>query len=183
MDVFHFLGRSREARQKLEQHRQRLYRIAYAWTHNAALADDLVQETLSKALRKSDQLRDPNAGEAWLYSILTNCYRDHFRRLRGSEEIDENTIIHESTPEKESGEQEIVLKVRAAIARLPEGQRQVVTLVDIQGLSYIEVANILNVPIGTVMSRLCRARNALKELLNELAPRMAAEEAKIRRIK
>lgn len=183
MDVFHFLGRTREAKQKLEQHRQRLYRIAYAWTHNTALADDLVQETLAKALRKSGQLRDPKAGDAWLYSILANCYRDHFRRQRASEEIDENTIIDESTPEKESGEQEIVLKVRAAIARLPEGQRQVVTLVDIQGLSYMEVANTLNVPIGTIMSRLCRARGALKELLEELAPRIAAEELKIRRIK
>jgi RNA polymerase sigma-70 factor (ECF subfamily) len=118
-----------------------------------------------------------------LYSILANCYRDHFRRLRTAEEIDENTIIHDSTPEKESSEQEIVLKVRAAIARLAEGQRQVVTLVDIQGLSYMEVAQILNVPIGTVMSRLCRARYALKDLLGELAPKLAAEETKIRRIK
>jgi RNA polymerase sigma-70 factor, ECF subfamily len=183
MDVFNFLGRTREAKLKLEQHRQRLYRIAYSWTHNAALADDLVQETLAKALKKSGQLRDPNAGDAWLYSILANCYRDHFRRLRTAEEIDENTLTHESTPEKESSEQEIVLKVRAAIARLAEGQRQVVTLVDIQGLSYMEVAQILNVPIGTVMSRLCRARYALKDLLGELAPKLAVEETKIRRIK
>ena len=183
MDVFHFLGRSREAKLKLEQHRQRLYRIAYAWTHNASLADDLVQETLAKALKKSSQLRDPNAGDAWLYSIMANCYHDHFRRLRATEEVDENTIIHDSTPEKESSEQEIVLKVRAAIAKLAEGQRQVVTLVDIQGLSYMEVAQILNVPIGTVMSRLCRARYALKDLLVDLAPKIAAQEVKIRRIK
>jgi len=183
MDVFHFLGRSREAKAKLEQHRKRLYRIAYAWTHNAALADDLVQETLAKALRKASQLRDPGAGDAWLYSILSNCYHDHFRRQRATEEVDENTIIHDSTPEKESSEQEIVLKVRAAIAKLAEGQRQVVTLVDIQGLSYMEVAQILDVPIGTVMSRLCRARYALKDLLVELAPKIAAQEIKLRRIK
>jgi RNA polymerase sigma-70 factor (ECF subfamily) len=183
MDVFNFLGRTREAKARLEQHRLRLYRIAYAWTHNAALADDLVQETLAKALQKSGQLRDPNAGEAWLYSILANCYRDHFRRSRVTEEIDENTITHESTPEKESSEQQVVLKVREAIARLSEGQRQVVTLVDIQGLSYLEVAQILNVPIGTVMSRLCGARHALKDLLGDFAPRTAAEESKIRRIK
>lgn len=183
MDVFSFLGRTREDKVRLEQHRLRLYRIAYAWSHNAALADDLVQETLAKALQKSSQLRDPNAGEAWLYSILANCYRDHFRRSRVTEEIDENTITHESTPEKESSEQQVVLKVREAIARLSEGQRQVVTLVDIQGLSYMEVAQILDVPIGTVMSRLCRARHALKDLLGDLAPRTAAEESKIRRIK
>jgi RNA polymerase sigma-70 factor (ECF subfamily) len=77
----------------------------------------------------------------------------------------------------------VVLKVREAITRLSEGQRQVVTLVDIQGLSYLEVAQILNVPIGTVMSRLCRARNALKDLLGDFAPKITAEDSKIRRIK
>ena len=183
MDVFNFLSRTREAKARLEQHRMRLYRIAYAWTHNAALADDLAQETLAKALRKSNQLRDPKAGEAWLYSILSNCYRDHFRRQRATEEIDDNTLTHESTPEKESSEQQVVHKVRAAIARLSEGQRQVVTLVDIQGMSYMEVAQILDVPIGTVMSRLCRARYALKDLLEDLAPRAVADEVKIRRVK
>ena len=183
MDVFNFLSHSREDRAKLEQHRLRLFRIAYSWTHNSALADDLVQETLTKALRKSEQLRDPNAGAAWLYSILNNCYRDHFRRLRSTEEIDDNTLTHESTPEKESGQQEVVLKVRAAIAKLPEGQRQVVTLVDIQELSYAEVAQVLDVPVGTVMSRLCRARFALKKLLDDMAPQAVAESSKIRRIK
>jgi RNA polymerase sigma-70 factor (ECF subfamily) len=183
MDVFNFLCRTREAKVRLEQHRLRLYRIAYAWTHSAVLADDLVQETLAKALRKSGQLRNPNAGDAWLYSILSNCYNDHFRRLRVTEEIDNNTLTHDFTPEKESSQQEIVHKVRLAIAKLPEGQRQVVTLVDIQGLSYVEVAQVLNVPIGTVMSRLCRARGALKGLLNDLAPKTGAEETKIRRIK
>src|SRR3972149_4089719 len=154
MDFFNFLGPTREDKARLEQHRMRLYRIASARTHNAALAGALVQETLAQALQKSGQLGDPNAGEAWLYSILANCYRDHFRRSRVTEEIDENTITHESTPEKESSEQQVVLKVREAIARLSEGQRQVVTLVDIQGLRYMEVAQILNVPIGPGMSRL-----------------------------
>jgi len=63
--------------------RARLYRIAYAWTHQPALADDLVQETLTKAMQKTGQLRDPAASGAWLYSILTNCFRDHYRRHRG----------------------------------------------------------------------------------------------------
>ncbi|MHB8622593.1 MAG: RNA polymerase sigma factor [Sulfuricaulis sp.] len=183
MDVFDFLCGTRVAKARLEQHRLRLYRIAYSWTHNSTLADDLVQETLIKALKKSSQLRDPNAGEAWLYSILANCYRDHFRRLRATEELDDTTLIHESTPEKESSEQQIVLKVRAAIAKLSEGQRQVITLVDIQGLSYMEVSQALNVPIGTIMSRLCRARYALRDLLDEFAPKTAAADVNIRRIK
>jgi RNA polymerase sigma-70 factor (ECF subfamily) len=162
---FSFLQGSRANRQQLEQHRQRLYRVAYAWTHDAALADDLAQETLMKAMRRSDQLRDASAGRAWLYSILTNCYRDHFRRLRETDDVDDLEIPHDSTPETEIDQSQVVERVRHAIARLPEGQRQVVTLVDLEGFSYVEVSQILDVPIGTVMSRLCRARAALKTLL------------------
>lgn len=171
-----FLKGSRHGRQQLEAHRQRLYRIAYAWTHEAALADDLVQETLIKAMQRVSQLRDPKAGEAWLYTILTNCYRDHFRRRRETEDIDALDLTHEHTPEHDAGERNLVLTVRTAISRLPEGQRQVVTLVDLEGFSYVEVSQILDVPIGTVMSRLCRARGALKQLLVHL--RASAEETR-----
>ncbi len=186
MDFLHLFGRTREARRRLESQRSRLYRIAYAWTHNAALADDLVQETLAKAFAKSGQLRDPKAGDAWLFSILANCYNDHFRRHRESQDLEDVELAHESTPEKESGAQEIVRKVRAAIDRLPHTQRQVVTLVDIEGFSYMDVARILNVPIGTVMSRVCRARAALKETLcRDLSSELVDEDvkAKIWRVK
>jgi RNA polymerase sigma-70 factor (ECF subfamily) len=171
-----FLKGSRHGRRQLEQHRQRLYRIAYAWTHEAALADDLVQETLIKAMQRIGQLRDPKAGEAWLYSILTNCYRDHFRRRRDTEDIETLELPHDDTPERDLGQAQIVATVRTAIARLPEGQRQVVTLVDLEGFSYVEVAQILDVPIGTVMSRLCRARAALKDLLALLRDSQAVTE-------
>jgi RNA polymerase sigma-70 factor (ECF subfamily) len=187
LDVFSFFSGTRQARKNLEAHRTRLYRIAYAWTHNASLADDLVQETLAKALTKSTQLRDPNASSAWLYSILANCYADHFRRLKTTEEIDEETLIHEATPETESGRQQVVGRVRAAIAKLSEGQRQVITLVDLEGLSYVEVAQALDIPIGTVMSRLCRARIALRDYLQELMVQPTMDAVKpgvlIRRIK
>lgn len=185
MDVLKILfSRSRETRARLEQHRARLYRIAYAWTHNRALADDLVQETLTKALAKSGQLRDPNAGEAWLYSILSNCFRDHFRRQRETEPMDEVELVAESTPESESSELEIVRKVREAMSRLPFPQRQVLSLVDLEGFSYVEVAKVLEIPIGTVMSRLCRARAALKtQLLNDMQRLAGGPETKIRRIK
>lgn len=179
MDFFHLFGRTREARRKLESQRTRLYRIAYAWTHNPALADDLVQEALAKALAKSGQLRDPKAGDAWLFSILANCYYDHFRRRRESQDIEDVELTDESTPEQESGTQEIVRKVRRAVAQLPHAQRQIVTLVDIEGFRYMEVARILNVPIGTVMSRLCRARAALKETLcRDLSPERVAQDVK-----
>jgi len=185
MDIFDFFLRSREAQRALTEARSRLYRVAYSWCHNAALADDLVQDALTKALRKSSQLRDPKARDAWLFSILANCYRDHFRKRRDMDDIDELEISLEETPESESGRSEIIDKVRAAIGRLSQGQRQVVTLVDIEGFSYVEVAQILDVPIGTVMSRLCRARAAMKDmLLPELQQNAAAtNRGMLRRVK
>ena len=184
MDVFNFFGRSREAKEQLVQRRGRLYRVVFSWTHNAALADDLVQETLSKALTKSSQLRDPKAGDAWLFRILSNCYRDHFRRLKETDNLDHAELINEATPETENSKLEIVNKVRKAIARLPDGQRMVVTLVDLEGFSYVEVANILGITIGTVISRLCRARNMLKEhLLSDFDVNSVLPDVKIRRIK
>ena len=165
MAILNFFLRSREAQRALIEARARLYRVAYAWCRNPALADDLAQETLTKALKNSAQWRDPKARDAWLFTILANCYRDHFRRQRDMDDIDDVEISHDSTPESESSRAEIVGMVRAAVARLPDGQRQVVTLVDLEGFSYGEVAQILDVPIGTVMSRLCRARNTMKTLL------------------
>jgi len=165
VDLLDFFLKSRETQNALQEARMRLYRVAYSWCHSAALADDLVQETLTKALQKSSQLRDPKARDAWLFTILANCYRDHFRKQRDMDDIDEIEISFDETPETESSRSEVVKKVRMVIARLPEGQRQVVTLVDLEGFSYVEVAQILQVPIGTVMSRLCRARNAMKTML------------------
>jgi len=184
--ILNFFSRSRAAREHLEWQRARLYRIAYAWTHQPALADDLVQETLTKAMQKTGQLRDQGASGAWLYSILANCFRDHFRRQRENDDIDTLDLAHEWTPERESSQQQIVHQVREAIARLPAGQRQVVALVDLEGFSYIEAAQILDVPIGTVMSRLCRARQSLKGLLSILRQEHAAPDSSekfIRRVK
>ncbi len=183
MDLLDFFTRSRESQRALQQARARLHRVAYAWCHSAALADDLVQETLTKALRKSAQLRDPKARDAWLFTILANCYRDHFRKTREMDDIDEIEISHETTPESESSRAEIVGMVRATVARLPKDQCQVVTLVDLEGFSYVEVSQILDVPIGTVMSRLCRARNAMKAMLLPAIQQNPAMNRAIRRIK
>ncbi len=183
MDLLDFFTRTREAQHALQQARARLYRVAYAWCHNAALADDQVQETLTKALRHSAQLRDQKLRDAWLFTILANSFRDYFRKTREMEDIDEIEISHDSTPETESSRTELVGMVRAAITRLPQGQRQVVTLVDLEGFSYVEVSQILDVPIGTVMSRLCRARNAMKTMLLPDMQQNPAMNRNIRRIK
>ena len=165
--------------------RPKLYRVAFSWNHNAALADDLVQETLIKALRSKGQLRDLAKLNGWLFSILANCWRDHFRQNRVMEDIDDLEDYHcvdDTTPEKEHAQSQIVSRVWHAVAKLPIGQRQVLMLVDLEEFSYIEVANILNIPIGTVMSRLCRARQTLKLHLKEFAPEQSAQVMQIRRV-
>ena len=162
--------------------RPRLYRLAYAWCHDAGLADDLAQDTVAKALGRGEQLRDEAALEGWLFAILNNCWRDHLRTRReflDVEELDEVVLSHDDSPEHLYSRRQATLRVRDAIAALPLAQRQVVTLVDIEECSYAQVAQVLGVPVGTVMSRLARARQALK---NDLAKehRMHAEQAAMR---
>lgn len=186
MKILSIFCRTNGLQDQLEKTRPRLYRLAYSWCHNAALADDLVQETLIKAIKNTSQLRDPALLNSWLFSILANCLRDHYRQHREMddiEELEDFRYAQETTPEDEHSQTQIVLQVRKAVAKLPMGQRQVITLVDLEELSYIEVASILDIPIGTVMSRLCRARQAMKMLLKELAPPQPAQTDKIRRIK
>lgn len=156
------------ARRQLEALRPRLYRLAYAWCHDGHLADDLVQETLARAFDRAGQLRDEAALRPWLFSILNNCWRDHLRRRRDFldvDELDEAILSHDIGPERLYASRQATRRVRQALAGLPLGQRQVLTLVDLEECAYAEVARILEVPVGTVMSRLSRARQALKRLL------------------
>ncbi len=169
MALFHIGQRSSEFRARLEQAQGRLYRMACAWCHDPTLAADLVQETSSKALERAGQLRDPALFESWLFRILANCCRDHFRRQRELPDADiAQRQIQEWTPQDEQERSEIVNAVRAGIASLPLDHRCVLTLVDLEGFSYDQVARILDIPIGTVMSRLSRARKKLKTRLQAL---------------
>jgi len=169
---------SREFESRIESHRAALFRAACAWSHDRPLADDLAQETLAKALAHAGQLRDPERLRSWLFGILANCWRDHLRALRPSVDIDtleDEYACADPTPDEAYDRREIVDRVRAAVALLPTGQRQVLTLVDLEECSYSEVASILGIPIGTVMSRLCRARLALRDrLLRPEAPQAGA---------
>lgn len=170
MSLLRFISRPRHFEKKLAESRPRLCRLACSWTHNRALADDLVQDTLAKALDRHTQLQDPEALHAWLCSILAHTWHDHLRNRRDMVDIDaveERELAADCCPEVDCLQNEIVLRVREAVGRLPEGQREVVTLVDLEEFSYAEVATILEIPIGTVMSRLSRARLALREMLRE----------------
>ena len=170
-------------RGELEKHREILYRLAYSWCHNAALADDLVQDAMVKALKNARQLKDAKAIKGWLSKILANCWYDHLRRTRETVDVD-NLPYGEALSVGDGIEkQDIVNQVRAMIAELPIGQRQAITLVDLAGFSYVEIADILDVPVGTVMSRISRARQALKVKLADYDPRHDILRAKIRTVK
>lgn len=175
MKIPALFGRRAAVQRELETSRELLYRMAYAWCHDAALADDLAHEAAEKALRRAGQLRHMHKLKAWLLRILANCVRDHARLRREHAElaaVEDTLAAAGPTPEEARASAELAHRVRRAVAQLPLGQRQVMTLVDLEGCSYAEVGEILEVPIGTVMSRLCRARQALRE---RLAP-LAAEE-------
>lgn len=164
------ISQRRAFRKLVGNSRNRLYRMAYSWTHNPHLADDLVQQTMVKALSKQRQLRDPAAAEAWLFRILSNCLKDYHRAKREVLTDDELVIVASRTPEHDTEEQQLVRKVRQAVQKLPLAQCQVITLVDLEGFTYASVSEILEIPVGTVMSRLCRGRRALREFLTDIRP-------------
>ena len=122
-----------------------------------------------RARDRGEQLADDKRLKAWLCTILANCLRDHYRGARPLEPLDEDMPAQGETPEGASASGQLAARVRAEVGRLPLGQCQVVTLVDLEGFSYAEVGEILEVPIGTVMSRLCRAREALRLRLMDFA--------------
>jgi len=152
---------------RIEQSRTKLYRMAYAWCHDEMLADDLVQEAQMKALQKIDQLKDEAAFDGWMYAILNNAWLGYLRKTRPSEDIEQLVVSGSDSPEHEMLLLQIDQMVAEGMAKLPNAHRQVVSLVDLEGLSYGEVVDILQIPIGTVMSRLNRARSALSKSIKK----------------
>ncbi len=153
-------------RQKLESAIPALRRYARALTRDSDLADDLVQDTLVRALR-SEHLFQGDEVRSWLYTILTNLNRNRLRSLARRPTltpIDDNDAPDFAGPE--SGQRDI----ERALATLADDQRNALLLVVLEGLSYREVAEVQGVPIGTVMSRLSRARGQIKAYLDGARP-------------
>jgi RNA polymerase sigma-70 factor (ECF subfamily) len=143
-----------------------LRRYARALTRNAEVADDLVQDTLVRALR-SEHLFHGGHVRSWLYTILTNLNRNRLRSLSrrpAMAPIGENDASDMAGPE--AGGRDI----ERALGTLVEEQRVTLLLVVLEGLSYREVAEVQGVPIGTVMSRLSRARMQIKDYLDGKRP-------------
>jgi len=139
-----------------------LRRYARALTRNGDVADDLVQDTLVRALR-SEHLFHGGDVRSWLYTILTNLNRNRLRSLARRPVL--QSIEDHDAPDlagPESGGRDI----DRALATLVEDQRTALLLVVLEGLSYREVADVQGVPIGTVMSRLARARAQIKSFLD-----------------
>jgi len=158
----------READQQLLAWLPRLRSYARALCGNREDADDLVQATLERAWAKLALWRGVADMRAWLFGIMHNLHVDGLRRGRL------HTVpMDDSTPEipvaGEQGERLAVLDLHAALARLPAEQREVLLLVALEDMAYAEVAQVLDIPLGTVMSRLSRGRERLRQLMEGMA--------------
>lgn len=162
-------------------HIDSLYRTAVRMTRNPADAEDLVQETYLRAFRSIDRFTPGTNLRAWLFKILTNAFINEYRkrtrqpRNTSLDDVEEyyvyaHLIDSGIQPESRGPEEEVLAgitddNVVAALESLSEDFRQVVLLADVEGFAYREIADILDIPIGTVMSRLHRARRRLQRLL------------------
>jgi RNA polymerase sigma-70 factor (ECF subfamily) len=149
-------------RQNVQASIPALRRYARALTHDAEIADDLVQDTLVRALR-SEHLFHGGEVRSWLYTILTNLNRNRLRSLARRPHL--IPLGDDDVPDA-SGSHTGMRDVERALASLVEEQRSALLLVVLEGLSYREIAEVQGVPIGTVMSRLARARAHLKSYLD-----------------
>jgi RNA polymerase sigma-70 factor (ECF subfamily) len=167
------------------QFTRQLYSAAMRMTRNPSDAEDLVQETYLKAYRAYHTFEEGTNLKAWLYRILTNTYINKYRKeARRPSEVDlgsvEDLYLYRRIGSEESAEaarttEDRVLDglvesdIKKAVEDLPENFRLPVLLADLEGFSYKEIAEILDVPIGTVMSRLHRGRKAMQKSLWEFA--------------
>ncbi|KVW99488.1 sigma-70 family RNA polymerase sigma factor [Thiobacillus denitrificans] len=151
------------ARPDLIEHLPRLRRYARALTGDVNRADDLVQDTLERALAKLDLWQPGSDLRAWLFTLMHNLFVNQIRVRRPQE-----TVMEDALDEPVSGGQMEALVARdihAALAQLPEEQREVLLLVGLEQFGYAEAAQVLGVPTGTVMSRLSRARERMRQML------------------
>lgn len=169
-------------------HMKALYNFAFHLTYNGEAANDLVQETFLKAYRFIDSYQKGTNSKAWLFKILKNEFINNYRKkLKRPTNVDFEDVInyHESDDIGYVGSldlrQEIFQnmmgdEITIALNSLPTDFRTIILLCDIEGFTYEELSKILDIPIGTVRSRLFRARNMLKEKLREYALKIGYKE-------
>jgi len=161
--------------EQLQAHVARLRRHARALTGTREAADDLTQDTLERAWNKRDLWSDrssdgqPASLRAWLHAVMHNVFINGTRRARPTESLDDlpEGDLSLRAPGASAETRAALRDLQRALARLPDEQREVVLLVGLEQLSYAEAAQALEVPIGTVMSRLSRGRERLRQLMDE----------------
>ena len=175
---------------ELLPHIEALKTFAYHLTYNEEDANDLVQETYLKAYRFIDKYHEGTNAKAWLFKILKNAYINEYRKKsKQPTKVDFEDIVsyHDTDDDRISGymdlREEIFQsmmgdEVTTAINALPVDFRTVILLCDIEGFTYEEIAKIIDVPIGTVRSRLFRARNMLKENLKSYAQKLGYKDVR-----
>lgn len=157
-----------EIRDQMVRLLPRLRRFAYSLTRNADQGDDLAQETCVRALTRIDQWQPGTSLDSWMFRIAQNLWLDQLRsaKTRGvSVEIDSAAEISGSDGRDVVEQRLTMQEVSAGMQSLPPEQQVLIALVCIDGHSYKEAAEVLDLPIGTVMSRLARARRTLHEII------------------
>ena len=151
----------------VERELPRLRRYARALTRRADRADDLVQETLVRAIAKSDLWQAGTDIRAWLFTIMHNQHVNMVRRaMRDDATVDIEQMSSSLTAITDPTASRQLRELDTALARLSAEQREVILLVGLEGMSYEAAAQILEVPVGTVRSRLSRGRDALRQLMD-----------------
>jgi len=148
----------------------RLRRFAHSLSRNPADADDLTQATIERALRSRDQWQQGTRLYSWAYRIMRNLWIDTARstsRRAGHEAPEEEGLTVGEDPRDAMDAAVDLKRIMAAMARLPDEQREIVALILIEGFGYREVSEMLDLPIGTVSSRLVRGRTALLVMVGE----------------
>jgi len=153
----------------IEANVDRLYGYACSLAQDSDEARDLVQECILRAMQSPHRPDDHSSLRAWMFRILRNAFIDRRRKLGREVLVEAGDDLPAEGNDRWSGDRRLVdiITIRIALARLPLAQRDIIVLVDFVGCSYAEVARVLDIPIGTVMSRLSRARHALLRLIEE----------------
>jgi RNA polymerase sigma-70 factor (ECF subfamily) len=148
----------------VREYQRLLFRIAYWWTGSRTDAEELTQEAFFQAYRSRSSLRDIGLVKGWLVGIMRHCYSQTRRKNRYGKDISLEEIPYE--PEERSAPDADVLALHQSLAKLEEHYRLPVVMFYFQDLSYSEIAMALDLPLGTIMSRLSRARKLLYESLD-----------------